>query len=718
MSLSVNYLTLANATFLISLACFLLWRSQSKITRTFFAINVAMAVWNVCFFVVQERLFFDHVAIVIRIQMLATLVFSYGLHYFCSNYPATHRSKSNWLDLINKAVNWLNNVVFAGFIVGILHPSFVTSAAWVNDEIVYQDGPGFLYFVIYMSALSVLIMSNLMRTWLFFPEHRARTRYVFIGIFIFLVIGVTFNLVLPGFFGNNNFLIMGRLATTFASVFFFYAIAKHDFLDINVIINRGGAWATTLAILLAAAQLLNVFTREWPALNSAAIFASIIVASLYAYPLQQFLLTTAKRKFIRGWYSTEEVINRLSGKITLEKSREAIFKEVTKVLDEVFELEDVLTIIAVRDEHEAFSYYKIVGKFQKIKSNDPLIEKVSAMTDCMRLEEAPAPFLARLKELGFARGDRGIMLPFHSPEFLEGIIFLGERSSQVAYSESDMRFFTNLINFLSPILYRLTPLEKLEQLYGESRQKLHEAEIQLIRAQKIESIVHATRQCHHEIRTPLNIIRLGIGRIKTLQDLDAYKEVAREEIDHALEIVEETLTITEVDKLAGTRAVDININEVIQRCLRLIDRTRYNVVLDLGELPEIPAVFSDMQVVMTNLIHNAIEAMPNGGAMAFTTRVNASDVVITVEDSGEGIPEKVRPRVWEPYFSGRGSDVGNSNAGRGWGLTIVNRIITAHQGTIRFTSEEKVGTRFVITLPRKKGHEENQKGSHLSQVYP
>jgi signal transduction histidine kinase len=109
--------------------------------------------------------------------------------------------------------------------------------------------------------------------------------------------------------------------------------------------------------------------------------------------------------------------------------------------------------------------------------------------------------------------------------------------------------------------------------------------------------------------------------------------------------------------------------------------------------------------------------MPNGGALAFTTRANATDVVITVEDNGEGIPEKLRSKVWEPYFSGRGSDVGNSNAGRGWGLTIVNRIINAHQGTIRFTSEEKVGTRFVITLPRKKSQDENRKSPRLSPAY-
>lgn len=704
---SVNYLFLANAALLIFLACFPVWRRASQITWIFFATNLAVAVWNICFFLVEEKVGMEYLDIVVRVQMLAGLVLGNGLYYFCSSYPVRHRSRANWL----------NAAVFVALTIGILHPSIVTSALLVDGEVEYRDGPGFAVYMVYGSLLGMLAVFNLARAWKRYPEQRSRIRYFFIGIFVYVAAAIIFNLVMP-FLGIYDFLIAGRLATTVASIFFFYAITKHEFLDTTVIINKAAAWATTLALLIGIALVLDSYTQPWPLLNAAALFVVVLISAFYGQPMHQFLLTTAKRKFVRGWYSTEEVINRLSGRITMEKNREAIFKEVARVIDEVFELEDIMTVVAVRDEHEAFSYYKIIGKFQKIRSNDPLIESVRNYTECLRLEDAPEQLLQRMEELQFMKGKSGMILPFHSPEFLEGVMLLGERSNQTDYTESDLRFFNNLINFLSPLLYRLTPMEKLEHLYSESRQKLHEAEIQLIRAQKIESIVHATRQCHHEIRTPLNIIKMGIGRIKTLEDLENYKQVAREEINHALEIVDETLTIADVDRSSGTRATHINVNEVIQRCLRLIDRSRYKVELDLGELPEIPGVFSDIQVVITNLIHNAMEAMPSGGSLAFSSRATPTDVVITVEDDGEGIPEALRSKVWEPYFSGRGAKVGNSNAGRGWGLTIVNRIVTAHQGTIRFTSEEKVGTKFIITLPRRKGQDENQKGQHLSQAYP
>jgi signal transduction histidine kinase len=706
MDVSPSYLFLANAGFLILLAAFLVARKRAAITWIFFGTSLGLAAWNVCNFLVEDRVWMEHLDPIVRMQLGAAMVFANGLYYFCSSYPVQQHSK----------INWLNALVFAGFVFGIFFTDDVTSASLENGAIVYHDGPGFLYYSIYLAVMGFMSLFRLLLAWRRYPEHRSRIRYFFIGIFVYVSCGIVFNLLLP-LFGIYDLLIVGRLSATLTPALFFYAVAKHDFLDVAVIINRGTAWLATLAIMLGVTFTLEVATSGQPVLNFFARCAEVFIIALGAHPLQQFLLTTAKRKFVRGWYSTEEIINRLSGRITLEKNREALFKEVARVIDEVFELENVMTVVAVRDENENFSYYKIVGKFQRIRNDDPLIEGMRSYNECLRLEDAPEAVLIRLEELEFSRGQTGVILPFHSPEFLEGVMLLGERSNQRAYTESDLRFFNNLINFLAPLLYRLTPMEKLELLYSESRQKLHEAEIQLIRAQKIESIVHATRQCHHEIRTPLNIIKMGIGRIKTLEDLQNYKQVAQEEISHALEIVEETLTITEVDRASEHRTTDINVNDVIQRCLRLIDRSRFNVELNLNEVPDITGVFSDLQVVITNLIHNAMEAMPEGGTFAFSSRATANDVIVTVEDSGEGIPEALRSKVWEPYFSGRGSNVGNSTAGRGWGLTIVNRIVTAHQGTIRFTSEEGVGTSFVITLPRKKAHDQDAPGPQLTQAY-
>jgi signal transduction histidine kinase len=686
--LSLNYLFLLNALFLLLLGSWQL-RNSGVVVRHFFFTCLGLATWNASNFLLEEQLLPDAIAMLGHFQQLGALVFGNGLLYFASTYPERHVGRWHLPNLL----------VLSGLTIGIFFTDLVSTAHLVDGEIQYVDGPGWTVFSLYLITLGSSAIYRFVRSYRDYPQHRERVRWFILGIAIYLPCSLGFNAVLPAF-GVYDYLLVGRLSATVVPVLIFYAMTKHQFLDASVIINRKTAWASVVVLLLLAVAVVQQLAAVSHTLHVAAMAALVVCAALCAHPLQLFLLTTAKRKFVRGWYSTEAVFQTLSGRITQEKDRQAIFREVLAVLDDVFELEDTLSVVAVRDELEKFSFYAIAGKFQKIDAADPLIAGLSKATHCLPLEAVPADVRKRLVELGFGSATgRGVVLTFHSPEYLEGILVLGDRSNQHAFSDADMKFFDSLISFISPVLYRLTPMEKLEQLYNESRQRLHEAEIQLIRAQKVEAIVHATRQCHHEIRTPLNIIRMGIGRIKTLEDLSSYKEVAREEIDHALNVVEETLAITDVSSKAVRRFVPVDVNDLVQHALRLIDRSRYKVVLDLGVLPLVPALGGDIQVVLINIIHNAIDAMPDGGSLEFTTCCLADAVEVSVADTGTGIPEELRSRVWEPYVSGKPTDVGNSTAGRGWGLTIVNRIITQHGGTIRFTSVEGHGTRFVFTLP-------------------
>jgi len=426
--------------------------------------------------------------------------------------------------------------------------------------------------------------------------------------------------------------------------------------------------------------------------------------SVFAVPMQQFLLTTAKRKFIRGWYDTEEVFNQLSEKVSAQKSRPAIFQTIEKVLDSVLEVENTAVVVAVRDADEHLTHYQLISgaaprRERTIAVDHDLVAASTPEQPLRFLEDCEESTQGLLLGEAFKPDRRCLLLSFHSPEALEGLVILGERSNQAGYANQDLGFFRRLVNYMSAIFYRLTPMEKLERLYFENVQRLHEAQIQLIRAQKIESIVHATRQCHHEIRTPLNIIRMGLRRVKDLEGLKVFQQLADEEISHALEIVDETLLISGVEKGPTERETVFNLNDSIRRSLKLVQEDRYRVHAVLDQVVPVKGVSSDLQVVFANLIHNAADAMPEGGAISIQSTIADNEVVVEFSDTGKGIPEDQRERVWEPYYSGQATLVGNSTAGRGWGLTIVNRIITEHRGTINFSSVVGEGTTFVIKLP-------------------
>ena len=110
-------------------------------------------------------------------------------------------------------------------------------------------------------------------------------------------------------------------------------------------------------------------------------------------------------------------------------------------------------------------------------------------------------------------------------------------------------------------------------------------------------------------------------------------------------------------------------------------------------LPRIKAYGSELNLVWTNLIVNAVDAMPEGGRLKVRTRQEPTDILVEIRDSGSGIPENLKSRIFEPFFTTK--PVGE---GTGLGLDTVARIVRKHRGNIRF--ESKPGdTCFQVRLP-------------------
>lgn len=690
----MNYLFFLNAGILIFLGSYLYYRNRDIPSFRLLIFNLGVALWSICLFLVYQIPLQINVDFISKLQLVASMIFANGLYYFCASYPVL--KKSYFLKL--------NLLCFAAVAGLTLFADLVSQASIVNGVVTYTDHPiGFFIYFVYTGSVTLGALLTLYFRYRDYREYRDTIKFLYIGVATFMVCGTLFNVILP-LFNIYNLLTIGRLSSVFPSLFFAYAITKHDFMDITVIINNKAAWVITI-VLICISYLVVYSLIDYTSLLGLLVMLSLTVLwAILASPFQNLLLTSARRKFIRNWYEADDVISEISDKLTIESDRETIFTILAKVMDDVFQLEQSMLVLAFRDKNELITHYKIVESTIGLREELKLEE--TALSEYAKSQKKPEFFDDASKAVrnyleveGFKGNRHCLIAPFYSPEFLEGIMIMGERSNQMSFNERDLRFMFRLTNYVSAILYRLTPFEKLEALYFENRERLHDAEIQLIRAQKIEAIAHATRQCHHEIRTPLNIIKLGIGRIQSMEDLESYKTYANEEIARALEIVDETLTITDVSNFEEERQSSFDINEVIRRSIRVIDLERYKLDLDFENLPEFTGNFSDMQVVIANLIHNSLEAMPDGGNLAIRTYPRENSIVIEVEDNGIGIEENLRSRVWEPYFSGKETEVGNSTAGRGWGLTIVNRIVTEHRGTIKFNSRVGEGTTFTIILP-------------------
>ncbi|HLN46070.1 MAG TPA: HAMP domain-containing sensor histidine kinase, partial [Candidatus Sulfotelmatobacter sp.] len=96
--------------------------------------------------------------------------------------------------------------------------------------------------------------------------------------------------------------------------------------------------------------------------------------------------------------------------------------------------------------------------------------------------------------------------------------------------------------------------------------------------------------------------------------------------------------------------------------------------------------------IMHNLVSNAVQAMPNGGKLTIDAYKDEEDIVISVEDTGVGIAEQVKSKLFTPMFTTKAK-------GQGFGLVVIKRMTEALGGTVTFESELGKGTRFIICLP-------------------
>jgi len=110
------------------------------------------------------------------------------------------------------------------------------------------------------------------------------------------------------------------------------------------------------------------------------------------------------------------------------------------------------------------------------------------------------------------------------------------------------------------------------------------------------------------------------------------------------------------------------------------------------DFPKLKTDQSYIQRILTNLSTNAIQAMPNGGKLTIAASSKNGKATITVEDTGEGIPQEVREKLFTPLVS-------TKSKGQGFGLSVVKRFTEGLGGTVTFESEVGKGTKFTIELP-------------------
>jgi two-component system, NtrC family, nitrogen regulation sensor histidine kinase NtrY len=245
-------------------------------------------------------------------------------------------------------------------------------------------------------------------------------------------------------------------------------------------------------------------------------------------------------------------------------------------------------------------------------------------------------------------------------------------------------------------------ISNLMQSFNDMTKRLKESREELARVERELAWREMAQQVAHEIRNPLTPMKLTIQQLRQARNdrsrdfdtsFNAITRMVLEQIETLDKIASE---FSRFARMPVPQFGPVNINDVLRRAIAIFPKKNgvdFHTNFD-DTIPMISADPEELQRAFVNIIRNSVQAMPDGGTLEISTDLHHDEIRIVIADTGRGISPEVRSRLFEPNFS-------TKTDGMGLGLAIVKKTINELQGTINIISEERTGTRVIITLPIK-----------------
>jgi GAF domain-containing protein len=278
---------------------------------------------------------------------------------------------------------------------------------------------------------------------------------------------------------------------------------------------------------------------------------------------------------------------------------------------------------------------------------------------------------------------------------------LALRSRDRAFSESDQRLFANIGDLAALALRSARLYEERTRAHAE----LAAAQDQLVRTEKLRAMGEMASGVAHDFN---NVLAAVLGRAQLL-----LKRVEDPKLRQWIEVIERSAldgarTVRRLQDFTRIRrdhpVVPVDLNQVIQHTLEATESTwrqeslSRDIHIDVttrlaSPLPEVSGDPAELREALTNLILNALDAMPRGGTLTLATSIGVGQVEIAVSDTGSGIPPGIRQKIFDPFFTTKGPK------GTGLGLSMTYGILARHGARITVESEEGRGTTFRLMFP-------------------
>jgi len=283
-----------------------------------------------------------------------------------------------------------------------------------------------------------------------------------------------------------------------------------------------------------------------------------------------------------------------------------------------------------------------------------------------------------------------VCVPLNMKGRLKGVLTLTPKISGAPFSGNELEFLTTLANQMGVAIENAELYESVKS----TNRELRRTQRQLIQSENLATVGRLAATLAHEINNPLGIIknyltllsREGKHNPETI-------EVVKEEVDRIGKIVRQLLDLSRpISEPKSPTDTNRLIRETSSILKEQLLQDEISLEEDLSPISLVKASPGQLKQVFLNLITNAKEAMPQGGRLKISTRMENNFVEVTFSDTGKGIKEKDMEALFQPFYT-------TKKNGMGLGLSICQEIIRNHGGEILVKGGKEGGAMFTIRLP-------------------
>lgn len=692
------------------LASFVYLRNpKRRINQIFGAFALAISLWMISNHFVDN---FDNLQVAevwMRVTFISSALIIYLLMLFVLAFPDNGRSlNKRRVILLFLPTGLITSLLFTDLIIaGVKPEARVIGAVFGSLGFVFS-----FYFLSYLLVALGILFSKYRRSR---GLERVQLQYIFFGLFLSSIILTVTNLIMPFVFNNYGFVNIGPLALLFFLGFIAYAIVKHRFMDIRLVVARSVAYVFMVAILaiLYSAGIITansyLLAAEKPSLPQNLIYIALaIVVGLSFHPLKQLVNKKTDRLFFKDRYNPGELLDTISHALGSTIILSELLYKVLNLLMANMKIDKGAFILLKEDGNSDIQAlgYKTTPK---LGSNElaAIVRNKTLVLDELEYDSGKTAILKKI--------EASVVVPLIHEKKTTGLLVLGGKLSGDIYTREDLQVLEIISPQAAIAIQNAKAYEEIRGFNIKLKEEVKKATFKLRDAYEKLKDIDKTKDdfifmASHQLRTPVTSTK---GWLSMIQEGDFGKIPAElkdpidncyQNTEHIAQLIAEFLTVSRMN--AGTLKLNpepTDLKQIVDACVNEISVSAKERELDLEYIkPDnlIPEVNVDPKMtreVAMNFLTNAVNYTPKG-FIRVELCAEKDEVVFKVTDSGIGVPESAKKELFGKFVRAENAKQVRPD-GNGLGLHLAKYVIEQSNGKIIFESEEGKGSAFGFRVP-------------------